>query len=364
MTADPTDRLGIIPDLEPGSLEWSKLVCLAANYFFNADPFRPERAEIARLIDKPVQPGQFEPWTATDFTKFLRAKGFRPTDATLLSRLLAKMERVGLLLGCGWDSSSSVMGQYYISVGGAHYLSKGDLWLSEVLGFEVVIESYNSVTVRISRSGRPGSGTGLVLDHSHLVTNRHVIEGLTGREVDIIHTDLSFKRIGADLITHQCCVHGHQKLDVAVIEAKIDDTQGFPRLPDMQFREPNWVDEIYVFGYPYVPGTIDEPITVQPGGVVNPTTIAAAAGGYPQHKAFLFSAIARPGNSGGPIVAQDGRVIGLVEEHGQEGLSGTGVDSTQSEDAPLFYRGIPASEVVRAIDELGFTGLAWLDRRA
>jgi hypothetical protein len=30
----------------------------------------------------------------------------------------------------------------------------------------------------------------------------------------------------------------------------------------------------------------------------------------------------------------------------------------------MFYRGIPASEVVRAIDELKFAGLAWLDRRA
>jgi len=53
-------------------------------------------------------------------------------------------------------------------------------------------------------------------------------------------------------------------------------------------------------------------------------------------------------------------VIGLVEEHGQEGLSGTGGDSNS--EAPVFYRGIPASEVVRAIEELKFTGLAWLDQ--
>ena len=92
----------------------------------------------------------------------------------------------------------------------------------------------------------------------------------------------------------------------------------FVVLPGMVFREPNWADEVFVFGYPTVPGTVDEPITVQPGRVVNPGATAAAISGYPQRQCVLFSAISRPGNSGGPVVAHDGRVIGLVEEHPRE----------------------------------------------
>ncbi|OBA70607.1 hypothetical protein A5641_12210 [Mycobacterium sp. 1554424.7] len=357
---DPTARPGN-SDLEPGSLEWSKLVCRAAQYFFNADPFCQERAEIAKLIDKSVQYGQFEPWNATEFTMFLRARGFGPTVATYHLDLLARMERAGMLILCGWDSGESVMGQRYISHGQMHYMQQGDLWLSEVLGPELIIESYNAATIRITRNGKAGGATGLALDRSHLVTNRHVVEGLAGRTGELISTDLSFKQIGADERTYQCRVHGHEELDVAVIEAEIaEGDPGFFCLPDIRWRPPKWIDEICVFGYPPVPGTVDEPITVQPGRVVNPKARAAANGGYRQHDILLFSAIARPGNSGGPIVAQDGRVIGLVEESAQDATSTAGGDFEDAQ-APRFYRGIHAGEVVRAVSELNFSGLAWLD---
>lgn len=104
-------------------------------------------------------------------------------------------------------------------------------------------------------------------------------------------------------------------------------------------------------------------------------------GGYPRQPTFLTSAIARPANSGGPIVANDGRVIGLVVENARYGLTsasagdlgpGSGPDPARGQsdteldsadaDSPPFYRGIPGSQVVRAIEELGFEGLVVLEK--
>ncbi|MFE3003101.1 trypsin-like peptidase domain-containing protein [Nocardia sp. NPDC059246] len=67
-------------------------------------------------------------------------------------------------------------------------------------------------------------------------------------------------------------------------------------------------DDTWAFGYPRVPSAIDPPpLVVDRGGVANPEVSSMFGPEY-----FLFSATPRPGNSGGPIVAQDGRVIGIV----------------------------------------------------
>jgi hypothetical protein len=141
----------------------------------------------------------------------------------------------------------------------------------------------------------------------------------------------------------------------------------------MAFREPKRHDEVCVFGYPYVPGLTERPITVERGHIVHPAAEACGVDGYPRQKTFLTSAVARPGNSGGPMVAQDGHVIGLVVRSGREGRSAStgGAQSTGEPkpapeqcdsaspdidpDSPSFYRGIPAGLVVRAISSRGPT---------
>jgi len=357
---DPTKLPGA-SEFVPGSLPWRKVIARTAHLFFSSA--NPLAEEYGARIHKPPRQG-LEAWSVNDFINFVMKSSLQPGDATLIPRLLTAMERAGLLIEFRWADGFEAFGRCYESQGRPTFAVEGDLWLCEALGPDLVVEAFNPVTVRISRKGTAGCGTGLVLSPIHVLTNRHVVEGLAGREVDIINITLAFDRIGATRVTHECRVWGHAGLDVAVIELKVGDQSIFPVLPGMVFGQPDWAEDVYIFGYPPVPGTKDEPITVQPGRIVNPRATAVATGGYPERNCFLFSAVTKPGNSGGPIVGRDGRVIGLVEESAQSGLAGSGSTQSIGQEEPTFYRGIPGDDVVGAIEELdsAFVGLTALGR--
>jgi hypothetical protein len=109
----------------------------------------------------------------------------------------------------------------------------------------------------------------LVLDRSHLMTNRHVVEA--GHTIDVDSSGVS----------RPCWVHAHQHIDVAVIEVELNDNEQFFTLDGMVFREPAWADDVYLLGYPRVPMTTEEAITLQRGEVVNPSIETSATGAAP-----------------------------------------------------------------------------------
>ena len=361
-------------DLEPGTLDWRVAVAVGAHGFFKM----PHDPVVAAAIGKTVHPTNFDAWTVADFSKYLHTRGLRDAgNVVALTRIVRAMERVTFLLPCG-TANIPLMAERYLTQGGASPGQVGGyLWLSEVFGAELIIRSYNAATVQIAgtdAAGDPRWGSGLVLDPTHIVTNKHVVAALAPGTSPAVTPSTS----GGEQVACEFVVHAHEKIDVAVIEIRAAAGKGMPRLAGMAFRDPAWADDVYLFGYPHVPMLAEMVITVQRGEVVNPASETMS-----RQKTFLYSAIARPGNSGGPIVAHDGRVIGLVVEDslhtsraGAAGyeppspatpeeridrLGGEVKDLKAKVHAPSFYHGIPSSEVIRALDELGFGGLATMD---
>lgn len=231
----------------------------------------------------------FEPWSVADFSRYLSTLGLPAAgDAVTLHRILSSMERAGLLLPLGWDPRLPVMGQKYISQGAISKGQRGgNLWLSEVFGAELIIPSYNAVTVQLAGHDDAGNpvdswGTGLVVDHNHVITNKHVVTGLAGTSAGL-SVYPSSNHAEAELVNFSGTAHPHPTLDVAVIKFEMPEGKYIPRLGGMAFRDPDWADEVYVFGYPRVPMTAEMAITVQRGEVVNPaaTTIPGPAEDFP-----------------------------------------------------------------------------------
>jgi hypothetical protein len=298
-------------DVEPGSLAWRIQVATLAHRFFGLI----HDANTARVIDQPADAGQAVARPVAYFNLYLQKIGFPSGGMTALSRILAEMERAGLLMRAGWRNDMvgwPMQGQLYISQGVRSAQTAGHLWLSEVLDTELIIESYNTVTFLISGGEGKPAGTAFALDRTHMVTNRHVIEGLVGPvEVDQaptrpvvfdepIEVHPSYPSPTATPVSRTSRIIAHPSVDVAVIEVGFAENEHLPALGGMAFRDPSRQDDVYVFGYPYVPGLTERPITVARGQMVTPSTEAAAVAGYPRQPTFLTSAIRAAGRQRWP----------------------------------------------------------------
>ncbi|MCW2798434.1 MarP family serine protease [Nocardioides sp.] len=142
--------------------------------------------------------------------------------------------------------------------------------------------------------GRGIEGSGFLYAPNRLMTNAHVVAGVTDPEVEI----------DGESRTAQV-VYYNPDLDVAVLSV---DSSSLPTLTFDTSAASN--DPVAVLGYPQ-----DGPYDVEPGRIRSEQKLRSPniyGDGTVIREVFSLRALVRPGNSGGPIVSDGGDVVGVV----------------------------------------------------
>lgn len=174
-----------------------------------------------------------------------------------------------------------------------------------IFGFDAIYEYYKDVVLPIqhtTKSDNISLGT-CFNSQIGIITARHCIEG---------SKELSIKGISKTLLNNsKILVHKNPLLDVAIIKADI----GFPFAPS--FESPRVLQNILTLGFPIIPGyqnflaaekaTISSRFTASKGNIS-----AIAEDIWLKKELMLLTARIRGGNSGGPIINDQGAVVGVA----------------------------------------------------
>lgn len=158
--------------------------------------------------------------------------------------------------------------------------------------------------VRVYRSGSQSQGSGFVSDGDHLVTNQHVVDGGEAFQVEFREGEWSSARlVGADAFS-----------DLAILEL----TDRPDRATALEFvaEEPSNGAPVLALGAPF---GLSQTATA---GIVSARNRSLPAeSGFRVPDSVQTDAAVNPGNSGGPLLDMDGRVVGVVSAGGGENLA-------------------------------------------
>ena len=159
-----------------------------------------------------------------------------------------------------------------------------------------VVDSADSVLkVRGTNScGRGVEGSGFLYAPNRLMTNAHVVAGVSDPEVQ-----LGESSVPAEVVYY------NPDIDVAVLSLDAGSA------PQLTFdREVDAGEGVAILGYPQ-----DGPYDVQPGRIRAQQRLRSPniyGDGTVIREVFSLRGLVRPGNSGGPIVSSGGDVVGVV----------------------------------------------------
>lgn len=174
-----------------------------------------------------------------------------------------------------------------------------------VFGFKYIYEDFKKYVLPIEYTDSLGDkylGTGFLYKNG-LITARHCIEGAKNIAIKGISSE--------DLNAAKFKIPNNDLLDILFIrfENQIKDTLMFS-------KEASILDEVMTLGYPKIPGfhsfltaenaTVASRYTTSVGQIV-----ANAEDIWIKERLFLITAKIKGGNSGGPVISNDGSIVGV-----------------------------------------------------
>lgn len=168
-----------------------------------------------------------------------------------------------------------------------------------------------TVLIRVKSASKEGSGTGLLYKRADqagfLMTNAHVIKH--GNEVGLV--TVLFRSGEKDEQSVEARVIAfHEESDLAILKVEM---AGLPA-PISVFAtpKPRETQPVYVVGFPFGPGlSISKDKTA--ATVVKGTISGLRMGNAADLKSVEFFADVNPGNSGGPVVDSNGKLVGITQ---------------------------------------------------
>ena len=282
------------------------------------------------------------PHTGYDFLQYISRNGIfqKKPNAFRVAKLLKQMVECGLLNQAGHRNNSTVslngLGDYYFHVKMKWDLSRGDFLLTKTLGpeflYQICVPGLVHITGTMDNdtpdNGEVVAGTGIVINPSYVLTCRHVVDDMKLDECQKFQNhEFSISSIDK-----------HPVADIALLHVNKPD---LVPLRGLKYQQPVVAQTIFTLGYPKLPGFKNETVVIQQGAVTNENVTTLS-----DEHLFLFSAISRPGNSGGPVMSEDGYLVGLGN------LDARGEYQNTTEVFSPHYCGIPGHIVVDAVKYL------------
>ena len=221
-------------------------------------------------------------------------------NAFRVNQILNKMVTTGLLqnVGSGINANTLFPNRYLFLKINTSERGQGHLWLAPALGADFIYHMAAQGIVHItgSENGKIKAGTGIVFHPNFILTCRHVVCDM---KVDRQQT---FQ--GHECVIDERSIHKHEHTDVAVIQVD----QPLQSIQGLVFHQPIIAQTVFSLGYPQIPCTKNASLIMQRGEITNESVISMLSNeGW-----FLYSAITRPGNSGGPIISEEGYCVGIA----------------------------------------------------